>query len=111
MVRATRYTLAAVLLLLFMSENLLASAREQGEGLRAHQSHVAAQEWHGSYSLLAEESEERDLRDHDGLTFVRILVHPSVFPESFAGKLRQAEEPVNLHESTPRYTRFRTLII
>lgn len=112
MAKRLRILFTALLLLLFTTENLLvAAAWDPGDKSSEHQTELISHEWHGSFCQLAEGSEERDHRDYDNLSLVRVLVHPCLFPDLHTGKVHRADYFVVLHDTTPRYTRFRTLII
>ncbi|MBL7847883.1 MAG: hypothetical protein JNL40_10470 [Cyclobacteriaceae bacterium] len=108
-----RKALTLLLLLLFSAEMiaLASTLHEEHEQPIAHHQQLVAHEFSTSFSLLAEETEERDQRDSILLPLERELLHPHVFPLIDFGKgsllVCSDERPV----VKPLYTLHRTLLI
>ena len=103
--------LCALLLLLFTSEYVAATTIDVPEVSSTRQLHVVAHEIQVHFSLLAEESEERDHRDTDVFLFERLLTHPFHFPVLNIGKLRSSDPFPEVLPTVPRYTLHRSIII
>jgi hypothetical protein len=108
--KLSRQLLCTVLLLLFTAEYVAATtSREVDKAPFAKQ--FVAHEIQAHFSLLAEESEERDHRDTDLFLLERRLVHPFRVPFHYHGKLRGATSELGTPNAVPRYTLHRSIII
>lgn len=108
-----RKALTLLLLLLFSGEMiaLASTLHEESKQPVAHHQQLVAHEFSSSFSLLAEETEERDQRDNILLPLERELLHPHIFPLIDFGKgyprVRSDEHSL----VQPLYTLHRTLLI
>lgn len=109
--KATRKLLCAILLLLFTSEYVAATTADVPVVSAARQWHLVAHEIQVHFTLLAEESEERDHRDSDIFLLERSLVLPFHVPFHFQGKLRGVKSEAGSLRSVPRYTLHRSILI
>lgn len=109
--KIARKLFCAVLLLLFTSEYVAATTADVLVVNSARQSHLIAHEVQAHFSLLAEESEERDHRDSDLFLLERSLVLPFHVPFHFPGKLRGAKSESGSLGAVPRYTLHRSFLI
>lgn len=108
-----RKALTLLLLLLFSGEMiaLASTLQEVGERPVALHQQFVAHEFSSSFSLLAEETEERDQRDIILLPLEREVLHPHVFPQRSTYKGCWVLPAETFCPVTPLYTRHRTLII
>ena len=109
--RAPRQLLCTFLLLLFTSEYVAATTAHAAVSHHTRQTHLVSDEVQAHFSLLAEESEERDHRDTDVFLFERLLKHPFHFPALNIGKLRGSDPLHEVFRTVPRYTLHRSIII
>jgi hypothetical protein len=112
MARIIRQTLTAALLLLFSSENVaLATVFSDESGAVNHRHTLVQQEVHSAFGLLAEENEERDLKDNVMIPLERDVLHPHLFPMVEVNKIADNRLNPPALRSLPIYTFHCTLII
>lgn len=108
--KLSRQLLCTVLLLLFTAEYVAATTSREVDKASVT-NHLVSHEIQAHFSLLAEESEERDHRDTDLFLLERLLVHPFHVPFHYHGKLRGAKSDLGTPNSVPRYTLHCSIII
>lgn len=113
MTRIIRQGLTAVLLLLFSSENVAIASifHDETEATAVHQHAYVQKENQILFSLLAEESEERDERNDSVLPAERDGLHPHHFPLFTSNKISRYGDPNILVRNVPIYTYHCSLII
>ena len=113
MKRFIRQGLTAILLLLFSSENVAIASifQEETDATAVHQHAYVQKENQILFSLLAEESEERDERNDSMLSAERGSLHLHHFPLFTSNKISRYGDPNILVRNVPIYTYHCTLII
>jgi hypothetical protein len=113
MTRIVRQGLTAVLLLLFSSENVAIASifQDETETTAVHQHAYVQKENQILFSLLAEESEERDERNDSVIPDERDGLHLHHFPLFTSNKISRYGDPNILVRNVPIYTYHCSLII
>ncbi len=113
MKRFIRQGLTAILLPLFSSENVAIASifQEETDATAVHQHAYVQKETQILFSLLAEESEERDERNDSMLPAEHRSLHPNHFPLFTSNKISRYGDPNILVRNVPIYTYHCTLII
>ena len=107
-----RQALTVALLLLFSSENVaLATVFSDESGAPSNRHAFVQQDLHSAFGLLAEENEERVLKDGVSIPLERNVFHPHLFEMVEVNKIADNRLNPPAPRSLPIYTFHCTLII